>query len=137
MVGPGKAMWNCVHVRDLAHLYITLMTAALEPDMVADSDSDVSGFYFAESGEFTWSELFKAVAVVLVGMGEIDASEKLDVFSDDELQEYMLGVVTWSIVGCNARCKAERARALGWRATQPSLFECVSADVRQALGQAG
>jgi hypothetical protein len=137
-LGPGKAMWNCVHVRDLAHLYIHLMTAVLEclRDGGSEAVEKLRGTWFAEAGEFSWGELCKAIADALVAEGALDAYEELQDFSEEERREHMLGEVTWGVVACNARCTAERARELGWKATQPGLFECVPADVRRTIAAA-
>jgi hypothetical protein len=130
MVGPGNGVWNCVHLLDLVHFYVALMNEMLERG--PDKRQDLEGLYFCESGEFAWKDLFKAVADAMVAMKALEPYKEMGTFTADEMKKYMMGDETWSMLGSNARCKAERAGTLGWKPTQKGLLETVADDVARA-----
>jgi nucleoside-diphosphate-sugar epimerase len=69
------------------------------------------GFYFAENGEHTLHEVGKAIAKVLYDVGK-GKSENPTTFTPEEMDKYSL---VRTGLGTNSRCKAERARELGWK----------------------
>lgn len=96
-VGPGKALWHYVHVRDLALGYVTIMKAALAA-RGADREA-LEGFYFCESGgPFAWADLCKAIAEVLVEEGALKSADPMGVFSEKEHEELLVGDITWCVV---------------------------------------
>jgi nucleoside-diphosphate-sugar epimerase len=130
MVGPGNGVWNYVHVLDLVHFYVALMNEMLQSP--PEKEQSLEGFYFVESGEFVWKDLFKAVADAMVDMKALEPYKEMGTFSAEDLKKYMEGDATWAMLGSNARCRAERAKALGWKPTQPDLFKTVAEDVARA-----
>ncbi|KAI0787443.1 NAD-P-binding protein [Fomes fomentarius] len=112
VVGKGRALWPDVHIDDIADLYITLF------DSINNNPEKTGhgweGFYFGENGEHTWYQLSKAIGEALVALGITQDSEPTT-FSVEELVKYF-GAEEWGWHGgTNSRCRANRARAIGWK----------------------
>jgi hypothetical protein len=70
------------------------------------------GFYFGENGEHTLYDVGQAIAKALFDLGE-GKSPNPTTFTTEEINKYFpQGTAS---LGNNSRCKAERARQLGWR----------------------
>ncbi|TFK99908.1 NAD-P-binding protein [Pterulicium gracile] len=66
------------------------------------------GYYFGENGHYLTYDLCKAVAVELAARGI--GHDTPTAFTEEEYKKDFI----ISVVGTNARCKASRAKALGW-----------------------
>ncbi|CAL1702850.1 unnamed protein product [Somion occarium] len=116
MVGEGRAIWSNVHIDDVANLFLVLFDTILSnPEKVGHGSE---GYFFAENGEHTWYDLSKAIGEALVQAGLSKDSEPTSL-TDDELIKYT-GSVRGEQMGTNARCRANKARALGWNPTKTS-----------------
>ncbi|RDB25814.1 Uncharacterized protein C2A9.02 [Hypsizygus marmoreus] len=107
MVGLGKNVWPHVHIREITDLYILLFDYILSHKPLAHGRQ---GFYFGENGEYTVYELAKAISEALYHQGKAKSS-KPSSFTEEEIKEYF---PNGTMFGTNSRCKAERARSLGW-----------------------
>ncbi|KAG5647412.1 hypothetical protein DXG03_000483 [Asterophora parasitica] len=109
-VGLGKNIWPHVHIKDVSDVFILIFDHILSPKE-ADPAHGRTGFYFAENGEYVLWDIAKAVASALHGARKI-ASDVPSSFSDEEIRRYFPKGTSY---GTNSRCRADRARALGWR----------------------
>ncbi|EPQ52538.1 NAD P-binding protein [Gloeophyllum trabeum ATCC 11539] len=111
LMGEGKNLWSLVSVDDVADLYIVLFDAARKDEKTAHGRE---GFYFAENGYYQFYEAAKAISDALVQLGRTDKAEPTP-WTQEQLGKYFAGA---PIFGTNSLCKADRARALGWKPTK-------------------
>ncbi|KAH9945010.1 NAD-P-binding protein [Epithele typhae] len=118
VVGEGKAIWPDVHIDDLAGLYISIFNAIVnKPDTTGHG---FEGFYFGENGEHSWMSISCAIGDAMVALGYTsDASPSP--FSTEELIKYFGSEAAGLYSGTNARCRADRGRALGWKPKYTTL----------------
>ena len=69
-----------------------------------------------ENGEYSWYALGRAIqeAIVAKGLSDTDDPEPTPLTKEEMLQ-FCGSEEAASLWGSNARCRAERARALGWK----------------------
>ncbi|KAF7377101.1 NmrA domain-containing protein [Mycena sanguinolenta] len=111
MVGGGRNVWNNVEVNELADLYIVLYEAIMASEETAHGRV---GLYFAENGAHELSELSAVIARVLFEHGKGESPIPTS-FTAEEIEK--IGLMAM-LIGSNAKCAANRARALGWRPTK-------------------
>ncbi|KAI4758999.1 NAD(P)-binding protein [Aureobasidium sp. EXF-3400] len=118
IIGGGKAMWNNVHVHDLARAFVLLVEEA------AKNNTDPklwgqNGYYFTENGEHVWGDLSKVVAEAAKQQGLIKEvkSEQMDMETAKKTAGFE--AVSW---GWNSRGKARRFKELlGWKPQEQSI----------------
>ncbi|KAF2819197.1 NAD(P)-binding protein [Ophiobolus disseminans] len=120
VIEEGVNRWTESHVQDLSEIYLALVTAALSPDG-GKATWDDKGYYFTESGAFSWGEIGQKIAKVALDKKLINSAE-VDHLSKDEADKLLpWGSYLW---GTNSRCKASRANKLfGWTPKQTSLVD--------------
>ena len=137
VIGSGEAIWNSVHISDLVDAYIIIfdqLLSAYGPDAKPDAQHNPylttgrEGYYFAESGKFTWRQLTEKLGEVLYEKGLIDSSEVVR-FPDDQIESTFFGPYKCTILGTQMNSKAERVKKLGWKPCQPSLLDSVGEEV--------
>lgn len=110
--GKGLNIWTQIHVVDLANFYATITLVLLsEPGKHC-------GFYFCEGGEFAWKDVTKAIQTGLVECGFTTETNPKDAMHGEAYEEVFTKHDDFdydNIVGGNARVRAVKARALGWR----------------------
>ncbi|KAH9918381.1 NAD(P)-binding protein [Epithele typhae] len=113
IIGEGQAIWDNVHVEDLADLFAIILRRMLsDPASLAHGRE---GYFFAENGEHLWRELSARVADVLYALGAIDSPELLKFETEDGIGEFAKNEPYVFANGTNARSRAVRARQqLGW-----------------------
>ncbi|KAH9052952.1 hypothetical protein EDB83DRAFT_1181456 [Lactarius deliciosus] len=129
VIGEGKNIWPNVEVHEQAELYQIILDAALsDPSTPHGRD----GYYFGASDEYRLYDLAKAYSRALYDLGKGKSPEPTP-FTAEEVQKYFGGV--W--LGSNARCKAERGRALGWKPTKTTkdFIESVRPEVEVIVAQ--
>ncbi|KAH9003176.1 hypothetical protein EDB86DRAFT_3073655 [Lactarius hatsudake] len=129
VIGEGKNIWPNVEVHEQAELYQIILDAALsDPSTPHGRD----GYYFGASDEYRLYDLAKAYSQVLYDLGKGKSPDPTP-FTAEEAQRYFGGV--W--LGSNARCKAERGRALGWKPTKTTkdFIESVRPEVEVIVAQ--
>ncbi|MCJ1308035.1 hypothetical protein MMC25_001685 [Agyrium rufum] len=120
-VGPGKHLWNNVHVSDLSMVYLALLEAAVAGGGKATWGE--KGYYFGGNGEHVWDDLSRKVASDAHKKGLIDSAEVDPVSTDeaDKLHHKGIGSRMW---GANSRSKSIRARELlGWQPKGETIEE--------------
>ncbi|KAF8071698.1 hypothetical protein FPV67DRAFT_1482350 [Lyophyllum atratum] len=107
-VGLGKNIWPHVHIKEVTDLYILIFDYVLSRKDLAHGRH---GYYFGENGEYVMYDLAKAIAQTLYDEGMVKSPNPRS-FSDEEMKLYF---PNGTMLGTNARCRAERSRALGWQ----------------------
>ncbi|KAJ7330826.1 NAD-binding protein [Mycena albidolilacea] len=132
MVGDGKNVWQNVELRDVADLYIVLYDAIITDTMTAHGRS---GLYFAENGTHELVQVGEIIARTLFEHGR-GKSPKPTSFTTEEGVKYFGPLAP--LIGSNAKCSANRARALGWKPTKTTsdFLACVL-DVATSYASAG
>ncbi|KAF5336566.1 hypothetical protein D9611_006508 [Ephemerocybe angulata] len=128
MVGPGKNIWPNVHITEIADVYMTVLNAILHNK---NPGHGREGLYFGENGEYTMYQLAKRISEVLVELGLGKDSEPSP-FTTEEIDKYFDGSL---YMGTNSRCRANRARALGWKPTKTTddMLSSVKPEVEAIL----
>ncbi|TFY55920.1 hypothetical protein EVJ58_g7949 [Rhodofomes roseus] len=112
MIGLGKAVWPIIHIDDTADIYTVLFDAiSANPQSVGHG---WEGYYFGESGHVSYYEIGKAIGQALVDLGLAEDAEPTR-FTDEELVKYWGSVLAGNYGGTTCRCRADRARAIGWK----------------------
>lgn len=76
-IGDCHSTITYIHVEDLADFYEMLLQRIVDGEHVPH---DERGILFADSGEFSWPELYESVARVLKKRGRLDTAE-LDILT--------------------------------------------------------
>ncbi|KAF9240417.1 hypothetical protein BU15DRAFT_45759 [Melanogaster broomeanus] len=108
MVGEGLNRWPNVHIDDIADLYIVLYDATLE----GKAGHGREGLYFGENGEHVLKDISVKIAEALNDLGVSDSREPTS-FDQQDYSRPENRFIRY--LGTNSRCKANRARALGWK----------------------
>ncbi|KAH0609178.1 uncharacterized protein H6S33_001406 [Morchella sextelata] len=132
-VNDGKTYWNHIHVLDLADMYVLLVEEALKPNGGRVTWGP-ENYYFAESGEHIWGEVSQAIANICKEKGLIQDNTVESLTPEDVKKFAPTGHLEW---GSNSRCKAERAKQLGWEPKQKGLFDCLPQEVDMAAKALG
>ncbi|KAH9939261.1 NAD(P)-binding protein [Epithele typhae] len=112
VVGEGKSVWPIVHIDDTADIYPRLLDAVYAgPAAVGHGEE---GLYFLENGELPWSAVAHAVGLAQAAHGAGRVPEPESLTSAAQLAEVFGSEAFGMLFGSNVRCKASRARALGW-----------------------
>lgn len=123
-VGKGKALWGQIHVSDLARGYMTILHY-----MESTSGEEVlkNPYFFIENGEeYSWKQCAGEIGKALHQAGKIQDPTPKEIPSDlygDLFQEWSVAVI-----GQNARNRANRLRALGWKPQEKSTFDSLVED---------
>ncbi|KAI0738076.1 NAD-P-binding protein [Daedaleopsis nitida] len=135
VIGQGKPIWTSVHNEDVVDLYITLF------DSIANNPSKTGhgwdGLYYAENGEHTLLELGRAIGAALVSLGVANTAEPTT-YTPQEIKTYFGSEQWgWMLFGSNCRCRADRARAIGWKPkyTTEDLMKSIKPEVESFLKQ--
>lgn len=111
-VGLGVNVWSNVHIADVVELYL-----------LALKNAPAGSFYFVENGEASYADIVASIAKRL----KLGAPQSWPV--DEAIKEWGFGHAVYSF-GSNSRVTAAKARKeLGWKPTQPSVFDWISNDM--------
>jgi len=124
-IGPGLNVWNHVHIEDLAELYVLIGRKSLSGEI---SGGKNDGFYFCESGEHRWIEIYRKLAEIFYKKG-ITASADVETLTSDQVILDTYGKYAFMALGSNSRCSADRARKIGWKPSRESLFDTLEKEV--------
>ena len=92
------------------------------------------GFYFGESGEHSWYQISKAIGEEFVDLG-ISTDPEPTSFTIEDFEKYFGGEHWGWYSGTNSRCRANRARALGWKPkyTSEDMLKSIRPEVEACL----
>ncbi|KAI0303684.1 hypothetical protein B0F90DRAFT_1708142 [Multifurca ochricompacta] len=129
VIGEGKNIWPHVEIHELAELYQIILDAALSDP---GTPHGREGFYFGENGEYRLYDVARAYSQALYDLGKGRSPDPTS-FTSEEAEKYFGG--PW--LGSNSRCKAERARTLGWKPTKVSkdFLESIRPEVEAIVAQ--
>lgn len=134
--GTGKNVWPNVHIDDVADLYLLIVEKILpnngNPSSLAPGHG-VSGYYFGENGEHALYSVGKAIAQAMYDLGKTDTAEPVS-FTEEEVRNFPPPVIM--ALGSNSRCKADRARSLGWKPTRTTedMLSSIKDEVARLVG---
>ncbi|KAI9461371.1 hypothetical protein HD554DRAFT_2041450 [Boletus coccyginus] len=130
MVGLGLNMWPNVHIDDIGDLYIVLYNAVLDGRAGHGRD----GLYFGENGEHMVKAISEQIGEALVELGVSDPEQGTPTSFDETDYARPENRLLLSL-GTNSRCKANRARALGWKPkyTTDDMLKSVRSEVEWQL----
>jgi nucleoside-diphosphate-sugar epimerase len=120
-VGEGKNSWGGVHVKDVSSVMILVLEDALRPD--PKMTWGTQAVYYVSDGDYVLGDIVLQVADILKKKG-LQQSGEVDSISADEANSlHPYGAFLW---GTNCRCNASRLHQIGWKPTQPTLFDVLS-----------
>ncbi|KAL8650975.1 MAG: hypothetical protein Q9226_004921 [Calogaya cf. arnoldii] len=113
-LGADDGDVECVHVQDLANLYILMASKVAKGD---DMPSGVRGIYFASTDRYTWKEFADGIAKALVEVGGIKTEEVKKIGLEEAAAEWTGGhkLLCELNFGSNFRTRPDTSRSLGWR----------------------
>ncbi|CAM1508736.1 Fc.00g055840.m01.CDS01 [Cosmosporella sp. VM-42] len=123
-VGKGKAVWGQVHVADLARGYLAILHY-----MESTSGEEVlkNPYFFIENGEeYSWERCAEEIGKALHKAGRIQDPNPRQIPSN--LYGSLFGEWSLAVIGRNARNRANRLRALGWKPQEKSTFDSLISD---------
>ncbi|OGM49499.1 NAD dependent epimerase/dehydratase family protein [Aspergillus bombycis] len=124
VIGDGLAVWNQVHVKDLARGYLTLLhwLEHASCEHVAENP-----YFFCENGqELSWGQCAAEIGRVLHKAGKVaDPTPKT---IPPEHYNDLFGEYSGLVIGSNARNRANRLRKLGWEPQEKSTFASLTED---------
>lgn len=90
----------------------------------------LSGFYFAENGEHTLYTVSEAIGKAMVDLGKAEDATPTT-FTDDETWR-LFPPGTIAFLNSNARCRADRSKAVGWKPmkTTKDMLVSIKEEVR-------
>lgn len=111
VVGDGLNVMSKAHVSDASSALLLLVDEALKGEYSTASWGR-NGYYFVETGESSCMDDAKDLAGMLRARGVVNSTE-IDGLDEAAVARFWsFGPKFW---GSNARCRAERLRALGWK----------------------
>jgi len=118
IINKGTNYWTESHVQDISALFLALVTSAMSPDG-GNATWNKEGYYFTESGEFTWGDVGRNIAKVAFDQKLINTAD-VDVVNNNQANQIWGGAsFLWAT---NSRSKAIRAnKLLGWTPKQKSV----------------
>ncbi|KAJ7138927.1 hypothetical protein C8R46DRAFT_921747, partial [Mycena filopes] len=130
-VGPGRSMWNGVHVQDLVDLYLLLIDDALTGHPKAPTGQEC--FYFCATDTYSWRQLASAIGQRLHAKGKISTPEARALRSDEETE--VLGQWSGFAYGSNSRSKTGKVYDLGWKPKHHTtgLFESIDEEYEAVM----
>ena len=123
-VGKGNSVWGQIHVSDLARGYMTILHW-----MESTSGEKVleNPYFFCENGdEYSWKRCAEEIGKGLQKAGRIQDPVPREIPKD--LYNYIFGEWSVAVIGQNARNRANRLRALGWKPLAKRTFESLVED---------
>lgn len=129
-LGKGLNIWNNVHVEDLGDFFVLLLQKALE----GKASTGKEGFYFCENGEHQLKDIAAKIGTELYKHKVIKSPDVVQ-FTPEEVLQYLGELFGWVAIASNSRCKSDRARALGWKATRGTVFDSIEKEVEVILNE--
>ncbi|KAL8673418.1 MAG: hypothetical protein Q9168_002161 [Polycauliona sp. 1 TL-2023] len=118
-LGADDGDVECVHVRDLADLYILMANRVMKGDLdvAAAMPSGAQGIYFASTDQYNWKEFADGIAEAMVEVGGIKTKEVREVGLEEAAKEWTGGqpLVCELNFGSNFRTRPDTSRKLGWK----------------------
>lgn len=124
MIGDGLAVWNQVHVKDLARGYVALLHWLEETPAATVAENP---YFFCENGEeLSWGECAAEIGRILHGTGKV-ANPAPQTIPRENYGD-LFGEYSGLVIGSNARNRANRLRKIGWEAREKKTFASLAED---------
>ncbi len=106
----------------------------LEKALEGKASTGKDGWYFLESGEHVWGDVVKKIAEELYKNKAIPSTDLAEFTSQEEIDN-LFGDWAWFALGSNSRCKADKARQLGWKSNEksPKVLDTIEEEVKFIL----
>ena len=122
IIGKGQAIGSNIHVQSVTSLFMLLFDLAIQEN--PESNNSIWGseaYYLVEEGEHCWGDVAHSIGRIAIDKKFLDSETKPIALEMDSAQELTgFGATSWAY---NMRCRASRARSLGWKPGGPSLEE--------------
>lgn len=138
VLGKGKNIWPNVHIDEVADLFKLVVDSVISYDVDGNKPRILnsafshgwSGFYFAENGEHTLCAVSEAIGKAMVDLRKAKNATPTT-FTDDETQR-LFPPGTIAFLNSNARCRADRSKAIGWKPkkTTKDILVSIKEEVR-------
>ncbi|KAK4864686.1 hypothetical protein LT330_009681 [Penicillium expansum] len=123
-IGKGLAVWNQIHVRDLARGYMVLLHWM---ERAPVTEIALNPYFFCENGqELSWGECAAEIGRILQKEGRIGQSTPKPI--PEEHWDDLFGDYSGTVAGSNARNRANRLRKLGWAPLEKDTFASLAED---------
>lgn len=119
MMGGGLNLWENVHIDDLTKLYVLILDKSLSH---TPPPSGAEGFFFGANGEHRVLDVAERIGRAMSELGK-GRSSRPTPFTEEEIEEWF-GSGSQGLANCNAsygsnaRARADRGYALGWKPTK-------------------
>lgn len=84
-IGDGSGTVGYVHVADLANLYVLLLSKILAG---ADVPYGRKGYYFSNTGSFTWKGLNEKLGVIGSRLGDLESPTPVPITVEEAVQRW-------------------------------------------------
>jgi nucleoside-diphosphate-sugar epimerase len=114
VIGEGKAIWNNVHIEDVARLYELVLHKVISGESIPEGKR---GFYFSATDEHSWWEFAEIISRAGYREGVSRQEEPKELSLQEGAKRLTGGDIQFAELGfaSNARCKAVLSRELGWK----------------------
>lgn len=123
-IGKGLAVWNQIHVKDLARGYMTILHW-----MERTSSAEVvqNPYFFCENGqELSWGQCAAKIGRILQKAGRVSTAEPKTI--PQENYNDIFADYSDVVAGSNSRNRANRLRKLGWAPSEKNTFASLAED---------
>jgi len=121
-IGPGTAIWNNVHIKDLVELYILVLDRALR---IKEKEDPFTKFYWGSNEQIhVWGDLVREIGKILYAQHKVDTAEPVSISNPGG---------GFGSTGTNSKTRADRGFALGWKPVQPSVIATLPEDIDAVL----
>ncbi|KAJ7100942.1 hypothetical protein B0H15DRAFT_1018211 [Mycena belliarum] len=132
-LGAGRALWNAVHVQDLADLCLLLLDDALGGAPEAATGKEC--FYLCATDSFSWAQLAAEIGARLHARSALPTAAARALLPSEEAE--VLGAWSGFAYGSNSRSRTGKAYKLGWEPKhhtgRDGLFESIEAEYEAVL----
>ncbi|KAJ5462211.1 hypothetical protein N7530_010416 [Penicillium desertorum] len=123
-IGKGLAVWNQIHVKDLARGYMVLLHWM---ERAPVTEIALSPYFFCENGqELSWGECAAEIGRTLKRIALIDEVTSKPI--PKENWGDLFGDYSGMVVGSNVRHRANRLRKLGWAPLEKDTLASLAED---------
>ncbi|CAG8902620.1 unnamed protein product [Penicillium egyptiacum] len=124
-IGKGLAVWNQIHVKDLARAYMVLLHWMERAPVTEIAHNP---YFFCENGqELSWGECSAEIGRILKSIGLIIGEATPRPIPKENWGD-LFGDYSGMVVGSNARHRATRLRKLGWAPLEKDTFASLAED---------
>ncbi|KAL3479830.1 hypothetical protein BJX99DRAFT_62044 [Aspergillus californicus] len=120
-IGDGSGTVGFVHISDLAMLYVLLLNRVLDVDKGVDVDvpSGRKGYYFSNTGDFTWKSLSYKIGEVGLRLGALTSSLPKSITLSEAVQRWNFrgfdGLLIETNFAGRSKTSPKKAYSLGWQ----------------------